>query len=207
MKNPPIKKPVKKSIAETEADPPSAQLGARIRHARLVHRMTLKEVAALAQCSESIVSKIERNLASPSLAMMHRLARAVNTNISELLAEEWPDTGPVFKAGARAVYAFDRGTARSGIELEVIASGGKGSLLQANIHIVQPGTKSDGKIEHVGEEVGYVLEGSIVLLLGDDRHELNTGDAFHFSSQTLHGYENRGKTAAKILWVNTPVTF
>jgi transcriptional regulator with XRE-family HTH domain len=187
---------------ESVAFAPSDQLGARVLHARLVHGMTLKEVAALAQCSESSVSKIERNLAAPSLAMLHRLAHALNTNISELTADKWPNTGPALKAGERFVHSFGRG-----IELETISAAVKGGLLQANIHIVQPGAKSDGQIEHVGEEVGYVLEGSIILLLGKERHELNTGDAFHFSSHTAHGYENTGTRIARILWVNTPATF
>jgi transcriptional regulator with XRE-family HTH domain len=192
---------------ESVVSAPSGQLGARVLHARLVHGMTLKEVAALAQCSESSVSKIERNLAAPSLAMLHRLAHALNTNISELTADEWPNTGPALKAGERFVHSFGHGAEHRGIELEIISAAVKGSLLQANIHIVQPGAKSDGKIEHVGEEVGYVLEGSIILLLGKERYELNTGDAFHFSSHTAHGYENTGTRIARILWVNTPATF
>lgn len=185
----------------------SGPLGARIRHARLVRGMTLKDVAAHAQCSESSVSKIERNLAAPSLAMLHRLAHALETNIVELTVDEWPDTGPVLRAGERAVHSFGHDPAYRGIELEAISAAVKGGLLQANIHIMQPGAKSDGQIKHVGEEVGYVLEGSIVLSLGEQRYDLNTGDAFHFCSQTAHGYENRGASIARILWVNTPATF
>ncbi|MFZ6644472.1 cupin domain-containing protein [Undibacterium sp. TJN25] len=193
--------------SESVPSAPSGQLGARVLHARLVKGMTLKEVAALAQCSESSVSKIERNLASPSLAMLHRLAHALNTNVSELTADKWPNTGPVLKAGERFVHSFGHGTEHRGIELETISTAVKGSLLQANIHILQPGAKSDGQIEHVGEEVGYVLEGSVILLLGKERYELNAGDAFHFSSHTAHGYENTGTHIARILWVNTPATF
>jgi transcriptional regulator with XRE-family HTH domain len=201
---------------QTRFDPPPASsekvlsgpLGPRIRHARLVRGMTLKNVAAQAQCSESSVSKIERNLAAPSLAMLHRLARALETNICELTADEWPDTGPILRAGERAVHSFGHDPAHRGIELEAISAAVKGGLLQANIHIMQPGAKSDGQIEHAGEEVGYVLEGSIVLSLGKkERYELNTGDAFHFCSQTAHGYENTGTGVARILWVNTPATF
>src|ERR1700681_2907691 len=81
------------------------QIGARVRHARLVRGMTLKDVAASAQCSESSVSKIERNQAAPSLAMLHRLACALDTNVSELTADEWPDTGPVLRAGERIVHS------------------------------------------------------------------------------------------------------
>ena len=49
-------------------------LGLRLRHARRVVGLTLKQVAEAAGCSESLISKLENDAASPSLAMLHRLA-------------------------------------------------------------------------------------------------------------------------------------
>ncbi|MCY1246279.1 HTH-type transcriptional regulator PuuR [compost metagenome] len=83
----------------------------------------------------------------------------------------------------------------------------RGGLLQANIHVVWPGGSSDGQIEHQGEEVGYVIEGQLELMLGDDVYLIGPGDAFTFSSQVPHGYRNAGDVVAKILWVNSPATF
>jgi len=94
-----------------------------------------------------------------------------------------------------------------GIALERLVLAQRGGLLQANIHIVQPGVETDGQIVHAGEEVGYLLEGTLELLLGEKRHLLQAGDAFTFSSQVPHGYRNPGSTVARILWVNTPATF
>ncbi|MCY1234961.1 HTH-type transcriptional regulator PuuR [compost metagenome] len=83
----------------------------------------------------------------------------------------------------------------------------RGGLLQANIHIVWPGEASDGQIEHQGEEVGYVLEGQLELMLGDDVYLIGPGDAFTFASQVPHGYRNVGDVVARVLWVNSPATF
>lgn len=189
------------------AENQASDLGARVRHARLMRGMTLKDVADLAQCSESSVSKVERSLATPSLTMLHRLARALGTNISDLMAEEWPDSGPVLRAGERAVHKFERRAAQGGIALEMLTGAMRGGLLQASIHIIQPGAKSDGQIEHIGEEVGYVLEGTVMLSLGSKEYRLVAGDSFHFASQIPHGYENIGESVARIIWVNTPATF
>jgi len=199
------KKAEKETRNKLAAYPPNG-IGARVRHARLLHGLTLKTLADQAHCSESAISKIERNLASPSLAMLHRLAFALNTNISDLTADEWPDKGPVLRAGARPVQIFTK-RASHGIQLEKLTAGTRGGLLQANIHIIEVGARSDGLIEHLGEEIGYVLEGAVLLLLGEESHRLGTGDSFHFASQTPHGYENIGKVVARILWVNTPATF
>ena len=58
------------------ADPSSstpALLGRRLRHARLAAGLTLLQLARKAQCSESLISKVENGNATPSLAMLHRL--------------------------------------------------------------------------------------------------------------------------------------
>ena len=180
---------------------PPSMLGVRLKHARLVSGLTMTQVAQKSQCSESLISKIESGQASPSLAMLHRIAVTLDTNIATLTTEEAPRDGPVMLNKERPVINA------GGISLERITLPKRGGLLQANIHIVPPGQASDGLIEHVGEEVGFVLEGSIELVVGSECHLIQVGDAFHFSSQTPHGYRNIGKVAARIFWVNTPATF
>nr|WP_242612589.1 cupin domain-containing protein [Corticibacter populi] len=176
-------------------------MGVRLRHARLVAGYTLLELARRAECSESLISKIERGYATPSLTMLHRLAVALDTNIAALTTEGAPSTGPVLRAGERPVI-------RSGdIALERLVLPQRGGLLQANIHIMEPGQASDGLIEHTGEELGYVLEGSVELQLADERFVVHAGDAFAFSSHVPHGYTNVGEGVARILWVNSPATF
>ena len=74
------------------AKPPS-MLGVRLRHARLVAGLTMMQVAHKSQCSESLISKIEAGQASPSLAMLHRIAVTLDTNIATLTTEEAPRGG------------------------------------------------------------------------------------------------------------------
>src|SRR3546814_13677858 len=47
-------------------------LGMRLRHARKVAGLTLKQVAVAASCSESLISKLENDAASPSLRSEER---------------------------------------------------------------------------------------------------------------------------------------
>lgn len=181
-------------------------LGLRLRHARKVAGLTLKQVAEAAGCSESLISKLENDAASPSLAMLHRLARALGSNVSELTSEDWVSEEPVLRAGKRQVSRFAQGKKTGYIDLERVTHPQKGSLLQGDIHIIAPGMVSE-TIEHAGEEMGYVIEGSIELTIGDATYTLSQGDSFHFPSNVPHGYRNSGTVEARILWVNTPATF
>ncbi|WP_342050640.1 MULTISPECIES: helix-turn-helix domain-containing protein [unclassified Cupriavidus] len=200
----PARKPAARKPRAPTAGPapsPTATLGLRLKHARLVAGLTLLQVARKADCSESLLSKLERGLATPSLAMLHRLAVALDTNIAALTSEEAPLDSPIRRAGERHVIRA------GGIALERLVLPQRGGLLQANIHIVSPGEASDGQIVHAGEEVGYVLEGTLELMLGDETYVIQAGDAFHFPSHVAHGYRNVGTGIARVLWVNSPATF
>lgn len=180
---------------------PTPMLGARVRHARRVANLTMTQVATLAHCSESLISKIENGQATPSLAMLHRIATALDTNIATLTTDDLPMDSPVLRQGTRPV------TRTGGITLERLVLPKRGGLLQANIHVVQPGAQTQGQIVHLGEEVGYVLQGQLELQLGTEFYQIEAGDSFTFSSQVPHGYRNVGSEVARIVWVNTPATF
>ncbi len=169
--------------------------------------MTLKALAASADCSESLLSKIENGKASPSLPMLHRLVEVLGTNIGWMFEESDSEEGIVFRAGTRPLITLDPLRRGEGISLERVIPYSPGHLLQCNIHHIEAGSESAGPIKHQGEEVGYILAGSIELMVGDATFKLSIGDTFVFRSETPHWYRNTGKERASIFWVNTPATF
>jgi len=185
------------------------KIGVRLKHARLTKGLTLREVADLVDCSESFVSKVENDKVQPSLAMLHRLVAALEINVTSLFAESEADAGPVsiMRDGSRPVIRMDPEWHGNGIALERVVPQPKGSLLQANIHHVAPNGGSDGLIEHKGEELGFVLEGRLELIVDNVVYLVSAGDSFFFQSSLPHGYRNKGREPARILWVNTPPSF
>src|SRR5262245_31002445 len=182
-------------------------IGTRLRHARLMRSSRLKDVAAAAGCSESLVSKIENNKIEPSLQVLHKLCTVLNIGLGELFTRQEEDAPVVTRAGKRSKIDMDPVRRGHGILIERVIPYAKGHLLEGNIHIVAPGGSSFGLISHEGEEVGYVISGEIELFLGDRAYQLSAGDTFCFCSEIGHGYRNRGKAEARILFVNTPPTF
>lgn len=184
----------------------STRLGTKLRHRRKVLGLTLSTVAKTAGCSESMVSKIETDRVNPSLTMLRRLAAALEINVAKLFADA-PIEGVVSRHGERPLIDTDALRRGDQVSLERLIPYHDGALLQANIHIIGPGGASDGQITHVGEEMGYLLEGQLELSVGDRTYLIQPGDSFHFNSDLPHGYRNPGAVVAKVLWVNTPPTF
>ena len=185
----------------------AAGLGVRLRHARMVLGMTLKEVAAKADCSESLLSKIENEKIAPSLLTLRRIANVVGLTLGELFAAPDEAERIVSKAGERPLISFDPLRKGSGVTLERLIPYSSRHLLQSNIHIIDPGGGSDGTVQHPGEELGLVLEGTIELVLDGSKFVLNAGDSFTFRSERAHAYRNVGSGRARVLFVNTPPTF
>ena len=185
----------------------SSRLSIRLRLARQIRGMTLKSVADAAGCSESLLSKIENGKATPSLPMLHRLVLALETNIGWMFEEGDGDEGVVFRRGERPLITLDPLRQGEGISLERVIPYSNGHLLQCNIHHIETGGESAGPIQHAGEEVGYVLEGDIELMVANSTYKLSAGDSFVFRSELPHHYRNAGVSPASIFWVNTPPTF
>ena len=184
-----------------------AALGVRVRHARMVRGITLKELADEAECSESMLSKIENDKAAPSFATLHRVATALGTNISELFSVANSGDRIVSHAGERPILMTDNLRTGKGIQLERLIPYSREHLLQGNIHMIAPGGGSDAAIVHAGEEIGYVLEGEIELMIDGKKLRAKTGDSFHFRSELPHAYRNVGAKTARVLWISTPPTF
>lgn len=184
----------------------STSLGTKLRHRRKLLGLTLSAAAKAAGCSESMVSKIETDRVNPSLTMLRRLAAALDINVAKLFADA-PVEGVVSRDGERPRIDTDALRWGDKVSLERLIPYHDGTLLQANIHIIEPGGASDGLITHVGEEMGYLLEGLLELSVDGRDHLIQLGDSFHFNSELPHGYRNPGTVVAKVLWVNTPPTF
>lgn len=184
-------------------------IGGRLRHARKIKGLSMKQVADLIDCSESFISKLERDKVQPSLALLHRLVATLGLNVSNLFDVDQAGEEPAFivRSGSRPHIQMNARPSSSGVMLEQVVPLGPKSLLQANIHVVSPQGGGHDAISHVGEEMGYVLEGIIDLHVGDRTYRLAAGDSFLFQSEQPHAYNNPGDTDARVLWVNTPPTF
>lgn len=199
----------RKSAVEPIKPQPATMMhiGSRIYHARLLREVRMRDVAAAAGCSESMISKIESNKATPSLRVLHRICDALNLPLGDLLSTPDNDDQVVTKAGARHVATIDTLRKGKGIRMERLVPYARGHLLQGNIHVIAPGGSSDGDISHSGEEVGYVISGEIELTVDGKAYVVQPGDSFYYRSDLAHGYRNIGAAEARVLFVNTPPSF
>jgi transcriptional regulator with XRE-family HTH domain len=181
-----------------------SRVGSKIRYTRRLRGLTLKEVADAAECSESLLSKIENGRADPSLKMLQRLTTALGLTIGQLFAQEDNAENVVMRAATRV--SFETGQ-HGGSRVEPVSPHAAGSLLECHLHHISAGDGSGGELKHEGEEFGYVLEGELELVVDGRRFTAAAGDAFCFRSDRPHSWRNLSTGVTRVLWVNTPPTF
>jgi transcriptional regulator with XRE-family HTH domain len=189
-------------------DTPEIRVGLKMKHRRLLKGLTLKALAELAGCSESMLSRVENGTANPSINTMHRVALALGMPVSGLFQEEGETADSVvLRQGQRPTIDTGQVKRGRGTRLEALIPSGRGNLLSGYINDIEPGGGSRGTLQHEGEEFGYVLDGAIELTVDDRRYQLREGDSFYFRSERPHSYINNGRRIARVLWVNTPPSF
>ena len=189
--------------AATEQAPIEVDLGARIRALRLARGETLRQLAAQAGVTESFLSQVERGVASPSIASVQRIARALGTSIAELFATD-DRAGIVVRAADRRRVVYQGLGAID--EFLTRATDGR---LQVIMSTIQPGggTGDEAYTHDSDEEVVVVLEGVLDLWVGPEHYRLETGDAVTHSSRVPHRNTNPGPGVARVLFCITPPSF
>jgi quercetin dioxygenase-like cupin family protein len=72
---------------------------------------------------------------------------------------------------------------------------------------IMPGGTSIKDDPHPGEEFGYILEGSVTLVLNTNKYTLKKGETFYYLANQPHYLYNHTNTPCKVLWISTPPTF
>jgi len=179
------------------------QLGARIRSLRQARHLTLRDVAQRAGVTESFLSQVERDVASPSIASVHRIARALDLSIAQLFAND-ADTGRVVRREARKRVVYPGLKA-----IDEFLTSDPAGRLQVILSTIEPGggTGSEPYAHDSDEEVAVVLAGVLDVWVADEHYVLREGDAIAFPSRLPHWNANRGTDAVTVLFCLTPPSF
>lgn len=180
------------------------QIGARVKHARLLAGIRMRELAQKVGCTESMVSKIEAGRVVPSLQMLQRLVAALDRDMASFFGSNLNSPGLILRAGQRPLVSTDPLRKGPGVAYERLVPFGAGNLLEGNVHVVEPSGHKEDAITHQGETMGYVIEGQVELTIDTTAYSLSAGDSFFFKNHLTNSYRNIGAGTARVLWVNTP---
>jgi transcriptional regulator with XRE-family HTH domain len=176
-------------------------VGARLRAQRHRAGLTLRAVAEQTEMSVSFLSAVERGVTGLSISRLHALVKLYGITVQELLMDRRTD-GRLVRSGARPRFP----TSNPGIQIEQLALGT--TAMEPHHYLVEPGAGSDGAYDHAGEELVFIIRGSLEVWLDEREHYMmGAGDSLYFPSTLPHRWLNPGPGETELLWINTPPTF
>jgi transcriptional regulator with XRE-family HTH domain len=172
---------------------PGAELGAaiglQIRTLRRSLEITAADLAARAGLSGSMLSKIERGLASPSIATLARLAASLKVPVSRFLTSYDDRRDCSFVRAGRGVTVERRGS-KCGHIYELLGHSLSGDLfVEPYLVTLTREATPYPSFQHTGVEFVYVLKGRMRYRYQDKLFDLSPGDALLFDATALHGPE------------------
>jgi transcriptional regulator with XRE-family HTH domain len=169
-------------------------VGPRLRHMRQEKGMTLEALAAAAGLDKGFLSRLERGAKQPSVETVLRLSAALEVQVGQLFGERTSkDTVRVSRAFGR-----NRSEQGDGYSFELLTPKGglmEGFLFEAGSEFVGSGQRHDG------EEMFFVLSGTLEMRTPDRSYVLETGDCACFPGHLAHSMRRIGPTPATAIIV------
>ena len=182
----------------------SPPVGDRIRALRAEKGLSIGDLAKQSGISESIISGIEAQTASPPLGTIINLAKILQVSVGELFGDSADSPFCIVRSDNRkTVSRFNSAAGQTGgYSYESLGHQKQNRQMEPFLVTLTP--NKDRQVEpnqHDGEEILYVLEGQVDVRLADHTDTLNPGDSIYFDSNLPHVVSCHGKDPATILAV------
>ena len=175
------------------------RIGPRLRDARLRQGLTIDQVATSADVTKGFISRIERDLTSPSVTTLVTLCEVLSLPVGELFAS--PKTAVIRRAEAPRVHLTG-----SGADEHLLTPRGQ-ARLQLIRSVIEPGGTGGAELYTLNceLEVVLVLKGKLRLDFSQHSEVLTVGDAMTFSGREPHTWVNPdGSRTAEVIWIVAP---
>jgi len=147
-----------------------------LRNLRKAQGFTIADIAQASGISTAVISRIERNQAVPELDTLSRLGKAFGISATDLLG---------LAEFRTAQTTHSQHYVSGGFQFQHI------NFINIQCFLgsaMAGGTVNRPEVHHNDHEICWVLQGSIEMLLNDERHVLKEGDALQFDAVLPHTY-------------------
>lgn len=179
----------------------SIDIGSRLRYHRQQKGLSQRALARLAGVTNGLISQIEQNAVSPSIASLKKILDVLSLSLADFFAGDEAPPGDHFYERKRLP---DVG---SGDVAAFLVGAGVRHRAMSILHEVYPPGSDTQLYSHAGEEGGVVTKGRIEVTVAGNTRILGPGDAYYFESRLPHRFRNVGSMPCEIVSANSPPTF
>ncbi|MGB9672851.1 MAG: helix-turn-helix domain-containing protein [Anaerolineales bacterium] len=175
----------------------SIDIGKRLKELRVERKLSMRSLARNSGLSTNALSMIERNITSPSVSSLNKIADALGVPMAAFFQEDMQRQKIVFqKNNDHVSIPFLRGYWK-GLGGENF----EGEVEPFFLYLEVGGGSGKHSMVHSGHEFIYCLEGQIEYEVDGERFILEKGDSLLFGANLKHRWRNMGHEPASAIIV------
>ena len=175
-------------------------IGRKIKDLRIAKGLTQEELADRSELTKGFISQMENGKTLPSIPTLVDLLQCLGTDLKHFFGDD-EDHQVVFK---KEDY-FEKEDEHLKNKIQFIVPNAQKNEMEPILITLEAGGSTYPDNPHEGEEFGYVLSGSINVVLGSNTYKVKKGETFYYEAKLSHYLTS--KSGAKVLWVTTPPSF
>lgn len=179
-------------------------IGGKVKELRTKKGLTLKEFGKKVGLSTGYLSQMERDLTTVSVDVLEKIAPELGVDLNYFFRKIKTEKKIVMRSYEKEVFEKVSSQIYYFLSHDLTDK----ALVPRFVELLPKERRE--KIEgfpHEGEEFIYVLEGILTLGFEDREMVLYPGDCAHYSSNTIHHWENYTSKMTKLLTVGTPNSY
>lgn len=166
-------------------------LGGKLRALRTARRLTLEQLSAMAGVSKAMLSQIEQDKVNPTVAVMLKIAAALEISISDLI--DSPHRGHVIRIipASDKRYTF---LADPDCTIRTLSPMNMEKNIEFYRVTLEHGAELSSESHFPGtEEFVYVNRGRVRLVTEEEATTIGRGDSIHYRADVPHRLVNAGR--------------
>jgi quercetin dioxygenase-like cupin family protein len=175
-------------------DAPDTPIGPRLRELRTRRGLSIKAAAEQAGISPSFLSLVERSQSDLAMNRLMRLLTLYGASLIDLVDESRARQADVIRGGEE-IHLTSHGER---IDAYLLVADSDRPLVPM-IWVYEPGASMDNAQAQPVDHFSYVLEGTVLVELDDERYELNAGDTVYVRAGRRFRVRNEGERVARVL--------
>jgi transcriptional regulator with XRE-family HTH domain len=188
----------------------SFDVGGRLREIRLAAGLSQRELAGRSGVTHSLISLIEQNRNSPSVASLRKILDGIPMSMVNFFDEARTPRDKVFFEAddlidlTSRLHQVNGGESRGRMSFRQVGDA-KAHNLQILHEYYEPGADTGvAMLKHNSHEGGVILSGELEITVGDQIKVLSPGEAYLFDSRVPHRFRNIGTDRCVVVSACTP---
>lgn len=177
-------------------------LGKRLKEFRTRRGLSQTELGKLVGVTPSTISQVESNLIYPSLPALLKMAEVLAIELSSFFRDSVDITDRMIFPSGEAMDIKLPNLPEANIHAKLLTPVDFMPKAEPYLLEIPPNkTLASHFFIHKGEEIGYLLSGTLQLKLEKSVYHVHTGDVIYLTSEIPSQWENPGPDTARLFWI------